>query len=130
MNACEIEIGRPESTNQYGNDNNGWLCTAIVVPQYREYLSENSVSYWCSVNCYGIDLKIGKQSHYGLKITKAIQDKASPGQIKHLLLAAALEHMKPVQFVDVLNQVRRDAIEEGRNEIRQGMLNLLFPNGI
>ena len=124
MNACRIDIGKPPSREGY-NDNDGWLCCAVVVPESREYVSHNDVSYWCSLDCYGIDLRIGKQSHYGIKLTKAIKDGAAPGQIKHILLAAAIAFMKPVQFVDILDQVKRDAKREARNALRESLADLL-----
>ncbi len=118
---AELEIGKPVQ---------GWLNTAIVMQDYKEYLSENSVSYWCSIPEYGIEMKVGKNSHFGIKITEAIKAKKRPGSIKYLLLEIAVPLLEPVQFVDIINGVRQEAKEEGRTEIRNGMLHLLFPNGI
>jgi hypothetical protein len=118
---AEIEIRKPAQ---------GWLNTAIVIQDYKDYLSENSVSYWCNIPEYGIELKVAKDSPEGVQITRAIKDKKRPGQFKYILLEMALPRISPVQFVDIINGVRQEAKDEGRTEIRQGMLHLLFPNGV
>ena len=116
---AEIEIGKPEG---------GWLNTAIVIHQpkeYSEYLSENSVSYWCSIPEYGIDIKIGKASVQGIKLTKLIQKKMPVGGLKYTLLEMALPHLTPTQFVSIFDQLRQESLIEGANRLRGQINNLL-----
>jgi hypothetical protein len=120
MRTCEIEIGRPPAREGY-NDNNGWGCSAIVNHTYPSCISENNVSFWCSLDKYGIDVKIGRQSPEGQKIERGIRNNISLLQMETLLLALTLPHITPHQFERIAEEIEREAFTRGKNAVRQSL---------
>ncbi len=116
MYSAELEIGIPK---------NGWLCTAIVHNDYQHLVSYNDVSYWCYLDEYGIQIKIGKHTPEGAQITRAIQYKSSPQKIERMLLAFSIPLLTPAQFINITNQIREDAFEDGQNSLRESLKKLL-----
>lgn len=127
MNLVKIDIGKPSPRNPpgWGNDNDGWLCTAIVNQTYKPVLSENSVSFWCYLDKYGIDLRIARQSPEGQKVERGIRVNISLLQMEKLLLALVLPYMKPHQFEQIVEQVEQDAFIRGKNAVRQSLAAVL-----
>ena len=124
MNICRIDIGQPPR-NTGTNDNDGWLCTAIVNQTYRPCVSENSAAFWCYLDRYGIDLRIARQSPEGQKIERGIRNNISLLQMEKLLLAFALPHIKPHQFEQIVVQVETDAFIRGKNAVRESLSAIL-----
>ncbi len=111
-----MEIGKPKD---------GWLCTTVINHDYKDFISYNDVSYWCSFDHLGLEVKIGKQSPEGEKITKAILSKVSPKHMEAVLLSVILPNLEPVRFIDIIRHVREEASKEGRNHIRDSLTQLL-----
>ena len=118
MNLVRIDIGKPPAREGY-NDNDGWLCTAICHPTYHPCISENSVSFWCNIDQYGIDVRITRASPEGQKIERGIRNNISLLQMEKLLLALTLPHIKPHQFERILEQTAQDAFTRGKNAVRR-----------
>lgn len=120
MNVCRIDIGKPPKQDGY-NDNDGWLCTAICHPTYHPCLSQNDVSFWCNLDRYNIDIRIGRQSPEGQKIERGIRNNISLLQMEKLLLALALPHIKPHEFDRIIEHVESDAFIRGKNAVRKSL---------
>ena len=126
MNACELEIGRPKSQG-LDDYNNGWLCSANVVPAYKEYLYENSVGYWCSLRDYDIELKVAKNCPSGEKITRGIQQQVAPSTMLDILLSISIPYLDVIKFIDIIAFVRAKACNDGQNSLRTALQELLEP---
>ena len=124
MSICRIDIGKPPHKEGY-NDNDGWLCTAVCHPTYHPCLSQNDVSFWCNIDKYGIDVRIGRQSPEGQKIERGIKNNISLLQMEKLLVALTLPHIKPHQFEQIAEQIESDAFTRGKNAVRKSLAAVL-----
>ena len=125
MKLVEIDIGQPPRDPRGFNDNNGWLCSAVILPPYGEYLSHNSVSYWYNLDQYNIGGRIAKNSPEGEQLTRLIKDKACVEYVEKSLVIAVLKRLRPGQFVKILEWVRKEAAKEGRNTVRRNLAAIL-----
>ncbi len=116
MYSIEIEIDKPEG---------GWLNTAIVVREYHSVLSENSVSYWCYLSQYEIEVRIGKEGKAGQQITRQRKQGVSVHQMEMTVLSATLPCITPAQFCNLIANTRKQGIKDGRNSIRLELNDLL-----
>lgn len=119
---ANYEIGLSESAKR--------ICSAIVIQAYKDYLSENSEAYWVSLDDLGVRMKIGKESEQGQAITKAMKDKKAPGSMFKILIDIALPHITAAQLCSMLHYAKDEGRREGQQQIRNGMLALLFPQGV
>lgn len=85
MNLIRIDIGKPVSKS-VGNDNDGWLCTAIVLPPYGDVLSHNSVSYWFSLDEFNISGRIAKDCPEGLQLSTMIASETNVPYVRKRVL--------------------------------------------
>ena len=103
------------------------ICTAIVIQPYKDFLSENDESYWCYLENYGIEVKVGKRSIEGQAITTAIEQKVSPSQMETLLLKIVLPVLGVECFKDIVADARDRGFKEGKNAIRETFACLMTP---
>lgn len=116
MNNISLEIGKPQE---------GWLNGAIVNRQYKNLISENQVSYWCYVDKYGFDLKIGKNTLGGARIRMAMQEKVSETVMENILAEIALPHITPSDFANLIQSKYNEGLRDGKNEIRSTINGIL-----
>lgn len=124
MNLVKIDIGKPVSKSGW-NDNDGWLCTAVVLPPYGDILSHNSVSYWFSLDEYNIEGRIAKCSPEGEKLSKMIAEATSVPYVRKCVLHWCIKRLQPEQLIQILNYVREEAFREGKNAVRKSLAAVL-----
>ncbi len=126
---AEINIGTPSvrTPKDIGNNNGGWLCTSIVIPEYHNVLSENSVSYWFYLRKYGVEGKLAKNDPAAKGLKQLMDERAPEGEIEAYLLALCIPRLTVSQFIIILGEVRYEAAKEGRNFVREELSKLLIP---
>jgi hypothetical protein len=120
MNLVEIDIGKPPHKDGY-NDNDGWLCTAVIVNGYNDILSENSVSYWFDLDQYNIGGRIAKDSPEGKQLSRIIADKTSVEYTKKTIFGWCLKRLQMEEFTRIFDWVRDEAFKEGKNAVRKSL---------
>ena len=124
MNLVEIDIGQPPHKDGW-NDNNGWLCSAVILPPYQAILSHNDVSYWFNLDQYNLGGRIAKASTEGQKLSKMIAEATSVAYVQKCITHWCLKRMTPEQLIRILNDTRDRAFVEGKNAVRRTLTHIL-----
>ncbi len=113
-----LDIGYPQG---------GWGNTAVVIQDYKDFLSHNSYSYWAYLPKQSIELRIAKDTEEGKAITNAINVGSPNLVIEGILLTAALKRLTVTQFKDIMDDQYDRGFKFGKNAIRETFACLMTP---
>jgi len=94
MNLVQIDIGKPPQGMEVCNNNDGWLCSAIILPPYGDLLSHNSVSYWFSLDEFNIEGRIAKDCPEGQELSKMIAEATNAPYIRKCILHWCIKRLQ------------------------------------
>jgi hypothetical protein len=92
-------------------------CSAVVCYSGKNsfYISQNSNQYWISNLIFGASMKVFKDTTEGQRITKLITvDKPNEYRIREYLDKQVLKHMSYNSLLVSIEQLKKDAFNEGR----------------
>jgi hypothetical protein len=124
MKLVEIDIGQPPHKDGW-NDNDGWLCSAVILPPYGEVLSHNDVSYWFNLDLYNIGGRIAKDCPEGKQLTGYIKDGVSLPYLEKVITRWCVKILKVEQFLRLMGWARGDGFKAGKNTVRRDLAAVL-----
>ena len=120
----EIDIGKPPHREGW-NDNNGWGCSAVILPPYEAVLSHNDVSYWFELDLYNIGGRIAKDCPEGKQLTGDIKDGVSLLYLEKVITKWCVERLTSSQLIRLMGWARDDGFKAGKNAVRQSLAAVL-----